>query len=548
MTSPKSRTKAAKAGVEGTRAYTDALNDVIDADNDVLAAEEKLAEARADRDRDAAQNARDLADAQKDLTRALQDQKAATSQANDEAKKYDEALANLSGSAQEFVRFLVDSQSVFENFRRAVQEAFFANFNDSFFTNLVPILNSIQGPLEATARIMGVMGSQVLDKLAEGFVDAEGNVFGLAEALQQGNVILSYFTREGENGQSAMANLVDIFLALWKAIGPVTERFANWLSVLSGKGAEGMSNNLQQVEDFFTRAGDRAAQFGEIFGHIFDLFGTLADAAAPAIDTLLQYFSSAFEGMATDAENNIGAIGNFFNGVVNNLQPVLDFFGKLTLIFLKMGADKSVSDTFTRLQDALPGIEKMVESFSSLGPTLADIVVNVVDFIAALTDSGSMQAFLDVFKDVTGFLARAAESPFFQKILLAVGPFLAMGKAIKLVQMGLQLVGKVILGYVLQFSGALLKLGTSMKLFKGGKITSKITSKAADAKEFKGMTKGDSAIVREIRAAAIKICSCLGKPGAAAASRAGGAAAAASASTQQRVAAGGAASGGGATW
>ena len=221
----------------------------------MLEAEEKLADARADRDRDAAQNARDLADAQKDLTRALQDQASAENQASSEAKKYQEALDNLSDSARVFVETFVGMQPKFEAFRKSLQEAFFSELNVPFFDMLNTVLPAIQPVMTETARIMGVLGAQFSTALTD-------NIDLFVNALEGGNRILTIFTVEGENGYSMMEGLVVIFGNLWKAIEPVTTRFSEWLAMLVDSGAATLETEegLGRLTEFFDRAGDRMAQ------------------------------------------------------------------------------------------------------------------------------------------------------------------------------------------------------------------------------------------------------------------------------------------------
>ena len=101
--------------------------------------------------RSAAENARDLADAQKDLTRALEDQAQAAQQSAQTVDKYAEALAKLSPSAATFVRQMVAMKDRFTEFKKAVQEPFFAAFNEPFFQMVDVILPVLQAGLAKTS-------------------------------------------------------------------------------------------------------------------------------------------------------------------------------------------------------------------------------------------------------------------------------------------------------------------------------------------------------------------------------------------------------------
>ena len=456
--------RAAKTGIEGTRAYSSALEDVQSANQRVFEAEEKLADARSDRGKAEAQNARDLADAQEALTRALEDQANAAQSATAAVDKYAEALAKLSPAAQSFVQQLVAMKPRFEEFTKAIQEAFFSNFNGTFFSTLPVLLNAIQGPMEKTAEIMGLLGSQLFQAFAD-------NADLVTNALDGGNRILSIFTREGENGYNMMEGLVTIFLRLWEAIEPVTTRFAEWLSVLVDGAAATLDTEegLGRLTEFFDRAGDRAAAFGEIFGHVFDLFGSLAEAAAPAIDELLSYFNESFEGMATSAENNMGGLTSYFNDVVENIKPILDLVGQLGMVFLELGASPAIKETFEILRDGTGdsrgiavSIREILLGFSEAGPEFARLIVAVGEIVALLTESGAFTAFFDQLADIAEAVRDFLQQNWVQDLMADVGPWIGRLKAIGLLFLGLPLVGKVLFGYFAKMGGLVAGIGRTL--------------------------------------------------------------------------------------
>ena len=67
---------------------------------------------------------------------------------------------------------------------------------------------------------------------------------------------------------------------------------------------------------------------------MFSLFGTLADAAAPAIDMMMTYTLDAFNAMGASAEENFGRIEDWFIQTAETSQAILDFVGALVLEFL----------------------------------------------------------------------------------------------------------------------------------------------------------------------------------------------------------------------
>ena len=356
--------KAAEAGIEGTKAVADATQGVIDAKereqdaietsprrrgtrrtlrsrppNDQTKAEADLAQAKADKSAVAADNARDLAKAYEDLERAQQDLKSSSDSSSLATNTFAEALAGLSPSAQEFVKRLVAMKETFNDFKKAVQEPFFKAFNDPFFEMVDTLLPAAETRLADTSGLLGTMAGQFAGALT-------ANLDNFNRLLEFNDKILGIFAKENENGESTSSKLVDLFFRFGQAIEPITERFANFIVSLvdMAHAATDTKAEMEKFTAFFDRAGDRMAAFGCIFGHIIDLFGTLSKAAGPAVDTLLRYFDDAFLKMKLSAESNIGAIGNYFNGVVNNLMPLFDLLGQVSLVFLEMGASPKLGE------------------------------------------------------------------------------------------------------------------------------------------------------------------------------------------------------------
>ena len=200
--------------------------------------------------------------------------------------------------------------------------------------------------------------------------------------MEQNNEILSIFTQEGENGKSVMDDLVTVFLRLWEAIGPLTERFATWVAGLA-EAAEAATDTKKEMEEltaFFDRAGERAAGFGEIFSSMFSLFGTLAEAAQPAIDMMMTYTLDAFNSMGASADENFQRIQDWFIQTAETSQAILDFAGALVLEFLKLGENDGVREMFEILtngtedsQSLVTSLGDIAEAFADSGPALASL-------------------------------------------------------------------------------------------------------------------------------------------------------------------------------
>lgn len=451
----KAQEEAARKGIEGTKAYGDAQNDLIKAQEDVADAERGIAEARADKARAQRDAAIALADAQRAVNRAMQDANKQTSSSAAATDAYAEAMSKLSGSAQEFVRYLLSMSDRFNAFKKAVQEPFFANFNSSFFEAVNTLLPVFENGLKRTSGIMGTLGAQ----LAGGMTRNAGL---FRDTMAQNNRVLEIFTERGDNGRSVMDDLVTVMLRLWTALEPITTRFARLITRMTeaAEAATDTKKEMQGITQFLNRASDRASVFGDIFKSIFSTFKNLAKAAQPAVDELLDYFKRAFNGMDIASGNSMKKNRKFFKDVVDNLKPMLDLVGQLVMAFLRLGDNKDIGDTFKRLQDAVPFLETFMENGAALGPILADIVVEITRIMAALSQGegegkSALSSMLEVFHQVAIAFRVIAENPAFQAIFMTVGPALGILKAISLLSMGFGKAGEILLGYAFKVNGVL---------------------------------------------------------------------------------------------
>lgn len=435
------------AGVEGSGKVVDAKNDVIDANNAIAEAENELARTRQEAAEVAADADRDLAKARLDLARATEDASAAQSKASSEANKYNEALQKLSPSAKEFVTYLVGMRDEFAAFKRAVQEPFFDEFNRPFREMVETLLPIAQTGLAGTSRVMGLLAAQFAGALTN-------NAEQFGAALEFNNSILAKFSEETATGNSAIGNMVDVMFRLLEAIKPVTEVFTDWLVGLTESVAlaTDSASEMDTLTGFFDRAGRRMALFGEIFGAVFSLFGTLSRAAGAGIQNLLVYFRDSFEGMNQSAEENIGELGMYFFNVSENIKPILDLLGQLSLVFLSLGAAPELGESFEILQGVVEPLKQIMADSLGAGPALANLVVSVVELLAAFSESGALTVFFDTLNGIVSAAVALAGSPIGQWVITTLGPMLAAFKALSLVFMGFQFVTNIMLGSILKLA------------------------------------------------------------------------------------------------
>jgi phage-related protein len=367
--------EASRRGVEGSREVTSAQERVRDTQERVADAERDLARTRQE-------SATQVADAQRALSRALTDQaranfdaqqriadamrnvadaqRSAAAETGAQATanaKLQQTLSRLSPAGREFVTFL----------RKEVLPALREVRNDVQQALLPPLQRAIQGAMP------------LLDTLGVGLVDSAERMGALAEAgaalvaspLFRGDVatIMASNNRAltdfGEAGLAA----VSIARNLAVAAGPLVERFARWVKSLFESADAMVAANREsgKLQDFFERAGDRAAQLGRILGNVgrglFGMFRSAVPAGSDLLD-IIERVTKRFADFTNSAKGQ-DSFGAAFEAAV----PVLQSVGGLLLSLLRTvgllaqgGAGGGLAAFFNTLTAAVDWLNRALEN------------------------------------------------------------------------------------------------------------------------------------------------------------------------------------------
>ena len=117
-------------------------------------------------------------------------------------------------------------------------------------------------------------------------------------------------------------------------------------------------------------------------------------------------------------------------------MPLLDLLGQVSLVFLEMGASPKLGEALEILKGGVEPLRKIVSEGNNVMPVLAEIVVNILRVFAALSNSGAIEAFFAVFKEISGRIATLFEGEAFQAILKAVGPIMGLVSAFSVLSIG----------------------------------------------------------------------------------------------------------------
>jgi hypothetical protein len=230
-----------------------------------------------------------------------------------------------------------------------------------------------------------------------------------------------------------LAELFEGFLIVLNAASPQAERFLNFLIDKMTEFNEYLKTI--DLEGFFARSGDIAADFGEIFGNVFDVIGAVIQAnfgPDSGGQYLLDWLKEATGEWAklNDTVEGKESLKTYFKDVAVNAKIILQTIGKFLSAFSGIGADPALGETFKILQEAAPYLEDILKASVGAGPAFAKFIVQIFRFIRALTDSEAPRIFFDTLSGLLTKLNDFLETEFGQSFLRFTGKILAFTIAI----------------------------------------------------------------------------------------------------------------------
>lgn len=442
-------TKAAnKAGVEGSRTYTDAQKGVADAQREVRDRSRDLSDAQAD----VARTAKDGAEQIRQAQQAMTDAGGAAGGAAGGVDAFAEAMAKLSPSARAFVLEIVALKPAFDSLKMDVQERLFAGLAEELHTTATAVLPVVRRSFLDTAGTLNTM--------AKGAFDAARNLAKsgvLGRALDSASVGLSNFSK-------LPGQIVTGFGQIGAAAGPQFER----LTKRAGDAATKISDKLTAafkdgrlnkaidvavdvIGQLVGVAGNIGVAFGNIFGpavssggnligvlqditgaiaqvtgtkevqdalkSLFDVMGKIGTTVAPLLSKALAAVAPIFTKLGPPAEHLVEVLGDALGPIIDALAPVLE--------------------------DAAGSVGLLVEAAIPLIPVIGDLAVKLLPALLPLIDGCStvFEALAPVVQDVADVLGTTL-GPILDDLPTLIGP-LADLLAQNLV-FGLQTVGDIL--------------------------------------------------------------------------------------------------------
>lgn len=364
---------AAKTGIEGTQ--------------EVLDAKQELADAEQDQARTARDNAQMIADAQENVTEALNGTSGAASAAAN-------AMNGLTESAKEFVRYIMEIKPLFDNIRNAAA--------DGLFPGLIRSLQTLveRGFFERL-EVIAFRTAKAIAGVAEEFanmISTTENMDRIDRIFGETNIVVI------ENLGTAAVNLGEALLIILDAARPLTEKFSEWVKLVSESWVETLKakDATGELTDNFNKAGDAAVIIGGMLSSTGGAFFELGKGAKDAGLKIIQAFDGAMDKLKAFAEegNKTGELQKKFGAIADNVISIGRFLGEVSKTLFDLGANPGIAAFFDKIS-AIPEIlGGAAGTLMDSGASMGDFFVSLAESIALLTESGGVTAFFETLTTV----------------------------------------------------------------------------------------------------------------------------------------------------
>jgi murein DD-endopeptidase MepM/ murein hydrolase activator NlpD len=402
----KEQREIAKKGIEGTDAMKNARSDLADAHKDEADAQRDLNDARRDEARVAVDNADRIAKARQNVADAEDQvaaaQKKSTTQqtaAIKAADKYNQLLKDLSPQQRIFVKRIIAMRGAWIEARKEIADPLFKGLNDA-----LTILTGPNGSLgilkQGLIDTSGVLGDFAVDaaNLTKDplFKDA------LRGTMKSNNKALGNF------GDSAL-NLADAFLQIADAAGPVLVDFSEWTKKVtaSWKATARADNHTGKLDEKISKAAGTVKEWWGLLkqvGRTMKIFGGAANTAMEGFNDDKGYIPTLTDNLTKfNDQIDKNDLVDRFSQSLENLNAGAAAVKAVVQPFIDLGSDPNVAKAFTTISES-DAFDRLGQTAGDALPDLAEIVVNIADLLANISESNSISHFLKILTKVTDAL------------------------------------------------------------------------------------------------------------------------------------------------
>lgn len=350
-----------------------------------------------------------------------------------EAAAAKDPYANLTATQKGFAKFLVTLQPILKNLRESVARGFLPALQEGLSKLITSgsfndIYNGIAGIAESLGKATKV--------LFNFFSSAEAGKY-LREIFES----ISYVVKEFG---PILTKFFKAFLKIMAASAPITKRLADFISKMLGD----FNDLLDKTGDvglmkFFITAADMAGKFGKIFGNIFGGFVKIIEAnfgPGTGGDYLLNWLIEATQGFGTLGKSE-GGLKSFFNGVAVNAKKLFSGISSIIKQIVMIGADPNIGEFFVKIKEAAPYLSSILKKAGQALPTVAELIVKIVEIIDKLTDNAAIDNFFKTLLKGADIFGKALDNPVIKKVMGFTGQIHAVVLGLKELQEKAELVG-----------------------------------------------------------------------------------------------------------
>jgi hypothetical protein len=418
---------ASKAGVEGAQ-------NVIQAKHAEANAVYSLAQAQQNYSKAVVDGARQNRQAQEALTQAIQSlgnaERAAAMSALTNASAHNaftEAMNKLSPAARAFVNQLIAMKSAYAGLKQTAAAGLLPGVGD-MLTRLksdFPLINSLIG---GTATEMGKLARETGIMLTNSkWQDALGK-FGTS------NVVLL------DNMGHSLGFLLDLFRAVSVAAIPLAEKmtagFRDWVGGMDK--AASSASGMSRMTKFFEHSYAVLHQLGQILKNIGQGFFNTGKAATTSGQSMLDSIQAITDRWAkwTKSADGQNKMAKYFSEVRDNVHAIMGLLGKLSRIFIDLGANKSLGPIFDSItQKLIPAIQKLFSGANGgkAGKGIADIIGNISSAIGIIGgQGGTLITLVSLLDDMTKALMWFIKFPGVADAIMAIAFAFGTFKGLKI--------------------------------------------------------------------------------------------------------------------
>lgn len=317
--------------------------------------------------------------------------------------------ANLTATQKGFAQFLVKLQPIFKTLRESVAKGFLPLLQAGL-TKLMTsgTFNDIFNGIKSVGAALGKATKSLFD------------FFSSAEAGKYLREIFDMISGVVKEFGPILSKFFKAFLKILAASSPIVMRLAKFISKLLSD-FTGLLDKTGDVglRKFFITAADMAGKFGKIFGNIFGGFAKIVMAnfgPGTGGDYLLNWLMEATKGFGTMGKSE-GGLKKFFNAVALNAKKMFSGIGTIVKQIVQIGADPNIGEFFVRIKKAAPSFSSILKKAGAALPTVADLIVKIVQIIDQLTDNAAVDNFFKTLLTGADLFSKAIGNPVLKKVM-----------------------------------------------------------------------------------------------------------------------------------